>query len=156
MYNRLPPDLIRLIYQFDPTFSQMYSKILQQLKCKYYYDFYYDGTVERYAFNKRGKLHGKYVIWNIWEHTFRVHSSKNYKNGILHGVCKEYYYNGSLRKQENYNNGKMVSPVVKTYFDNGILRHEAEYNNGKEHGLCKMYNKDGTLRQARLYKNWFM
>jgi antitoxin component YwqK of YwqJK toxin-antitoxin module len=127
MYNRLPPDLIRLIYQFDPTFSQMYSKILQQLKCKYYYDFYYDGTVERYAFNKRGKLHGKYVIWNIWEHTFRVHSSKNYKNGILHGVCKEYYYNGSLRKQENYNNGKMVSPVVKTYFDNGILRHEAEY-----------------------------
>lgn len=148
MYTRLPPDLIQLIYQFDPTFSKIYSEIIKTFICKRFYN--KDGTVEReYFVNELGYFHGKFIIF----HKQQILQSANYKNGKLHGLSKEYHLNGVFRTQINYKDGKIISKLVKTYFDNGILFCETEYDNGKRHGLCKMYNKDGTLRETRLYKN---
>lgn len=148
MYNRLPPELIQLIYQFDPTFSQIYSKIIPQLQCKRHY--YIDGTIQReYRLNEDGNFHGKFI------HYYKQNISKeiNYKNGKLHGLSKEYHLNGVFKTQMMYKDGIMVSSVVKRFFDNGNLFSETRYKNEKRNGVCKMYHKNGMLREQIFYKN---
>ena len=148
MYNRLPSDLIQLIYQFDPTFSKIYSDIIKTFVCKRFYN--KDGTVEReYFVNELGNFHGKFIIY----HKQQILQSANYKNGILDGVIKHYHLNGLLKTQLMYKDGKMVSTVIKRFFDNGNLFSETHYQNGKKNGVCKMYHKNGMLREQIFYKN---
>ena len=65
-----------------------------------------------------------YTNGNLW-------SEESYNEaGELHGVCRVYYKNGSLRSDLNYRNGKRDG-INKWYLQSGKLKHLAAYRDGK-------------------------
>ena len=56
----------------------------------------------------------------------------------LNGLIKEYYYNGKIKFEGEYLNGKK-NGKVKEYDDYGQLIFEGEYLDGKRNGKGKEY-----------------
>lgn len=57
---------------------------------------------------------------------------KNYRNGTLNGVSKEYYNNGKLRYELLYEDGKLITENEKLYYteqtrQDGTLADELHY-----------------------------
>ena len=57
------------------------------------------------------------------------------KDGQPHGLCEEYWDNGSLLYKGTYVN----------------IYYKGTYVNGKEYGLWEYYNKDGTIMKQIFY-----
>jgi len=160
MYT-LPIEIIRLIYEYDSTFSEIYSNAIKK------FDYTY---TERHVFNKWTGHHkyflengylvrefhinnqGNYIGKVISYYMNRIWQSSSYNNGILHGERVEYHLNGVFKTKLLYENGKMVSTSVIRYFDNGNCFSITNYENGKRHGICKMFNKDSTFKSIHYYK----
>lgn len=53
----------------------------------------------------------------------------NYKNGSLHGACKEFYENGTLKEEAVYKRDKLHG-ISKSYSDSGTLIKTVRYRNG--------------------------
>ncbi len=53
-------------------------------------------------------------------------------------VRKQYYPNGQLKSEENYEDGKLEG-IGKAYYESGQLRVEANYKDGKLEGADKEY-----------------
>ena len=75
----------------------------------------------------------------------------SYLDGKLHGMNREYYPSGQIRRECNYNNG-LRDGIAKNWEENGSLRHETEYKNGKRNGVEKIY-KNGVLDMESIFKN---
>ena len=61
-----------------------------------------------------------------------------------YGKVKEYRFNGSLKYDGEYINGKLYN-IVKEYYEEGKLVFEGEFKEGKRNGKGKEYNKEGIL-----------
>jgi len=161
MLDQLPQDIIQLIYEYDPTFSQIYSKCIQKFdythdeqiaknKWTNHVKFYKNGKLDReFYVDEHGNYHGKLVVYynkNIWQ-------ISEYNNGFLDGFLEQYHLNGAFKVKMLYKNGKMISPIVLRYFDNGNLFSETNYQDGKRNGLCKTNHRDGSLKSINYYKN---
>jgi len=161
MFEQLPQELIKLIYEYDSTFLQIYSKCIQ--KFDYIHDdrivknkwtnhvkIYKNGNLDcEFYVNEFGNYHGKLVVY----YNKSILQISEYNNGFLNGFLEQYHLNGAFRVKMLYANGKMISPVVLRYFDNGNLFSETHYENGKRNGLCKINHKNGTLKSINYYKN---
>lgn len=76
---------------------------------------------------------------------------EHYKEGILNGVKKEYYWPGSKIKREvNYKQGIFDGSFIE-YNTEGNVLQELNYTNGEKDGLWKYYYNDGTLLKT---ENW--
>ncbi|MBK1964345.1 toxin-antitoxin system YwqK family antitoxin [Campylobacter novaezeelandiae] len=86
--------------------------------------------------------------------------STNYPNGNLgsetpynkesrvHGVKREFYDNGQIAKEENYNdNGEQ-----KEHDRDGALIFEGNFKNGKKDGIFRYY-RNGEIVKEEEYKN---
>ena len=62
----------------------------------------------------------------------------NYEDGLLNGFAKTYYENGNLKSEEIYKNG-IKCCLSKTYYENGNLEVEGTIKNGKIDGIVKGY-----------------
>lgn len=80
----------------------------------------------------------------------KIESIKNYKNGILNGICKEYYSNEQLKSDLVYREGK-PDGNQKIFFENGKIESEANYIDGKVDGLAKTFFENGEKRQEVNY-----
>lgn len=49
------------------------------------------------------------------------------KGGVLHGTCKKFHVNGSIKTEGEYRNGKKVGEW-KSYYDNGVLESILNYS----------------------------
>ncbi|MDR1056373.1 MAG: hypothetical protein LBL90_11275 [Prevotellaceae bacterium] len=78
-----------------------------------------------------------------------------YKNWILvseipmkekdvHGLAKEYYDDGKIHFERNYNMGKLEGMVIE-YYSTGEKYMETLYVNNKIDGTQYRYKKDGTI-----------
>ena len=65
-----------------------------------------------------------------------------YKNCNRNGNGKEYYYNGKLKYEGQYLNGKRWNGKVKEYYYNGKLKFDGEYYKGKRL-FGKIYDING-------------
>ena len=74
---------------------------------------------------------------------------ENYRDGKRHGISKEYYSVGRLKKETYYLMGKLQTK--RNYFIDGILRQEEDYTDAKrivsmkEVGVGSVYYRDGSL-----------
>jgi hypothetical protein len=59
-------------------------------------------------------------------------------------VLRNYYPNGTLEEECNYNNGKLHGPY-KVYYPNDILKEERNYISGNRHGPYKSYYENHKL-----------
>ena len=69
-------------------------------------EYYKNGNIQWEADYQNGKLHGKYIVWDVngnklWE--------DNYQNGKKHGKSINWYENGNKCWEENYLNGKLIT-----------------------------------------------
>ena len=110
---------------------------------------------------KIGKKNGKGSEYLL--NTNSLISKGEYLNGKRNGDGKEYYFNGEIRFEGIYNNGKKWNGIgydikankvyeikngegyIKEYNDDGELILETEYLNGKRNGKGKEYDIDGNL-----------
>ncbi|MBU2589922.1 MAG: toxin-antitoxin system YwqK family antitoxin [Nanoarchaeota archaeon] len=68
----------------------------------------------------------------------------NRKNGIQHGLRRDWYENGQLNYETNYVNGKQEG-LQRTWHDNGILIHEKNYKNGIIDGFERGGHYNGQI-----------
>ena len=96
----------------------------------------------------------------------QIKNEVEYKNGIRHGVYKNYREDGQLTIDNTYENGKMTSTrhyngsgqlswemvlqenskVEKSYYENGQLAYEETLVEGMRNGTVKTYYENGQLK----------
>jgi antitoxin component YwqK of YwqJK toxin-antitoxin module len=67
-----------------------------------------------------------------------------YKNDFINGSLKEYYSDGTLFKDANYDL-KMLNGLEKTYNIKGTLVAEVNYKDGELNGIYKTYHNNGKI-----------
>lgn len=77
---------------------------------------------------------------------------RNYVNGKLDGINKEYDHKGRLILDWSYNDGSLDG-VSKRYYKSGELMEELSYSNGKKEGESRGYYENGSLRFIETYEN---
>lgn len=87
-------------------------------------------------------------IWEEYDRkTKRILLDKQYVNGILNGIYREYWENGIVYKEKKYVNGVMDG-VFWTYFENGVLNMELAYEHGEKIGYHKIWYPNGQLKEV--------
>lgn len=71
---------------------------------------------------------------------------------IPDGVVKEFFFNGSVREEVYYKNGKKEG-VSKLYDDKGVVRAEFNFRRGMQEGLSRTYYPTGELLKEISFKN---
>ncbi|MCF8363441.1 MAG: toxin-antitoxin system YwqK family antitoxin [Prolixibacteraceae bacterium] len=104
-----------------------------------------DGTKSYEANYKDGEFHGSVKQWSfLSDGTVSLISSKNYVDGLLHGIQTSWYTTtGSIQQETNYKMG-IKHGVYRGYSDNGNLATEGTYKDGEPVGIWKHYNEDGS------------
>lgn len=74
------------------------------------------------------------------------------KGKLVNGVINEYFEDGTLKEEINYNNGKKHG-IQKKFKRDGEISGIVSFNNGELHGRCESYYSDGTLSKVENYKN---
>jgi antitoxin component YwqK of YwqJK toxin-antitoxin module len=125
--------------------------------------------MSNHNYNKLEKKHGRQREWNI---NGVLINDCHYDNGVLHGICKQYYPSGQLEHQYQYYNGKRHGTWTK-YFplnnDNNIenteeftsgetqLWLEYHFNHGEEVGIFREWYSEqetGGVRQLKYEHNF--
>tara|TARA_B000000532_G_scaffold108457_1_gene87111 strand:+ start:828 stop:1586 length:759 start_codon:yes stop_codon:yes gene_type:complete len=76
----------------------------------------------------------------------------NYDNGKKNGIQKKWHENKQLAINYNYNNGKLDGKQKKWY-KNGNIQSEINYKNDILHGVSKYWYKNGQLKYTKIYEN---
>ena len=87
-----------------------------------------------------------------WYSNGQIRCEHNYENGELHGICKRWYNNGQIRYEHNYKNGKEHG-ICKGWYSNGQIKFKYNYKNGKEHGICREWYENGKIYREYIYEN---
>ena len=93
------------------------------------------------------------VIERVYYKSGQIKSERNYKpysDKKLHGKRKEWYENGQIGKDIDFENGKLNGQLL-TYWDNGQLKRHDNYENGK---LIEgeVWNSDGEEAEYYNFK----
>lgn len=79
--------------------------------------------------------------------------STTYRAGEKTGEEIRYFTDGKPESSKNYLNGKLEGISREYYYSNGQLKSEFTYKANKQHGPFKYLNEDGTVREAGRYEN---
>ncbi|MEE9258189.1 MAG: toxin-antitoxin system YwqK family antitoxin, partial [Nitrospinaceae bacterium] len=105
-----------------------------------------------------------FLAWNAPPPVFPEPIKENYpggtphfernvdENGLPHGPSREYFKNGILKAERNYDHGRLDG-LVKLYYPNGNIETEFIYKQGKREGLSIGYYKNGKLKDKGHYKD---
>ncbi|WP_415370778.1 hypothetical protein [Patiriisocius sp. Uisw_047] len=74
---------------------------------------------------------------------FILKEESNLLDGKYHGVSKEYYENGQLKRIGEFIKGEEVG-IHKAYYDNGQLKSNTTFLDGNEIGLYEEYLENGS------------
>ena len=92
-----------------------------------------------------------------------IELERNYKDGKLDGLFKEWYENGQLKEEGNYKDGERDG-LQRHWYENGQLKYEGNFKDGKGDGLEKLWYENGQLRYEGnikdgeldgLFKEWY-
>lgn len=92
------------------------------------------------------------IMYETGELRFR-YSRKMSPDGtrwIRDGRFEEFYKNGNLASEGNYDDG-LEEGYWKDYHENGKLAAEGYYSKGKETGTWRYYDEDGRLEEEETY-----
>ncbi len=86
---------------------------------------------EQYQVNAQGNMHGYY---KAWDRQGKLIQQYNYVNGDLHGICRDYFSNGTIKEDAVYYKGRMTNLKIYAYV-----------NNKRQLVKTKAWDKSGTL-----------
>ncbi len=101
---------------------------------------------ERY---KNGVLHG---ISRDFYPSGKILEERQFNNGVEEGVCRKYFPNGRKQVVVNIKNDKMHGNSL-SFFKSGRIETMGQYSNGLKNGKWTIYEEDGTVKQIITYKN---
>ena len=133
------------------------------------------GSYFRKFTGRYGKFHGEYIEYFKEDFPNKIESISNWKNGVLNGERRSFWFSGQLYftvmykdglkegdELQYHKNGKMW--CIKTYkkgilegeqkewLDNGTPRLQLYFKGGKREGEYKEYNYSGKLKVHTYYK----
>lgn len=125
-------------------------------------EYYPDGKIRVSAMYRNDKPEG---MWREYKPDGSIEKSVMYHNGIITGEgnvlddgskdghWKEFYTDGSLKAEGNYEDGKQVGDW-KFFHLNGKLEQNGRYNKqGRPEGTWKWFYEDGRLLREETYRN---
>lgn len=101
----------------------------------------------------RGKKHG---ICKEFYDDGSLKSVCNYTNGKRDGYWTRYKYNGSIYTNNHYSLGRVhyyADGIREEFFSCGNKRLKFNYINNKLHGFCSEYNRNGSKKSEYNYKH---
>lgn len=111
---------------------------------------YYDdlGVLMSKENYKNGKKEGKQFVYLP---NGKTAEERNFKDGVEHGVFKQFYDGVKLKADGNFINGKQEGKM--TYFyPNGIAAATGFYKNGMRNGPWIYKDKEGKVTEKELYE----
>jgi antitoxin component YwqK of YwqJK toxin-antitoxin module len=113
-----------------------------------------DGNVEKTYLYKNGIIIGEGIVkddgnrngsWKDFYPDGSLKSEGNYDNGKQVGEWKYYHANGKLEQTGKFNKQGKFDGTWKWYFDSGQLIREEHYRNGLKDGLSTEYDESGKV-----------
>ncbi len=152
-------DLLKILKFVDDVVNPEAEEI-QKLEVQN--EYYSDGKIKISAMFRNGIPEG---IMREYNSDGIVEKSYLYKNGVIigegiikedgnrNGPWKDYYSDGSLKAEGNYDNGKQIGEW-KFYHANGKIEQTGKFNKqGKFEGKWKWYFDTGQLLREENYRN---
>lgn len=96
-----------------------------------------------------GKLHG--VLTKLYPNGARE-AEVTFVHGLRHGLEREWYDDGTKKRERSWANGKRHGPS-RAWYPNGQLEAEGSFLNDNLHGLDVGWNEDGTKKCEHTYRN---
>jgi len=134
------------------------DEITQKNHVIYYEGVKYTGIVfdllpdDKLRFEKEYKLGVLDGLYKEWYNNGTLRLEKEYKSGVLDGIYKEWYPNGQIMYESFLKKGKFEGKH-QNWFNNGQLSFEYNYSNGKIDGLCRDWKYNGQLFMETEYKD---
>jgi antitoxin component YwqK of YwqJK toxin-antitoxin module len=92
--------------------------------------------------------------WGTWKFYFedgKIQEEVNYDDqGLMDGVWKVWYPNGTLFIESYFKNGER-NGMTREWYDNGKIQHESNYENGEIKGVARNWSEKGTLLSEKFY-----
>lgn len=136
----LKKDLLSLIINNLDTPSSFHNF---SLVCKFVY-----GQTKKQSKQKRKEFSKEKIDYIMgYKRMFYLLPDGNHE-----GIYQNWYQNGQLMEQYNYENNK-INGIYQKLYANGRLMEQCYYQNGKIEGLYKKWHYDGQLMEQCNYKN---
>jgi antitoxin component YwqK of YwqJK toxin-antitoxin module len=101
---------------------------------------------------KNGKAHGVQIFWQRGSSAdLEKYSENNYKDGIEHGLHRDWHSTGNKYSDVYYKDGKKHG-LVTMWHKNGQKSCEAHYKNGNLHGKYTHWGYHGQIEEI-IYNN---
>ena len=81
-----------------------------------------------------------------------VKFSKDYVDGVLHGVEKAFYRTGKLKSVGYFNKG-LIDGTTTLYYEDGSVQAQVSFNNGAREGKAVSFYPDGTKQLEHFFIN---
>ena len=121
-----------------------------------------DGNVEKAYLYKNGVIIGEGIVkddgnrngpWKDFYPDGSVKSEGNYDNGKQVGEWKYYHSNGKTEQTGKFNKQGKFDGTWKWYFDSGQLLKEEHYRNGLKDGMSTEYDETGKVIEEGEFVN---
>ncbi|MCC8155274.1 MAG: hypothetical protein LIP01_14450 [Tannerellaceae bacterium] len=140
-------------------------RIMDRVKTEYilaeFEEGLYHGAYKRYVDKlliekgtyQKGYKQGTFLEYFRGSHT--VKESKEYKDGLLDGVCIRYFTDGQIERERIYKEGRQEGEEVKYDFHTREVRARLNYHNGKKEGKQwqYIYSNVGNFIQENTYRD---
>ena len=81
-----------------------------------------------------------------------VKFSKDYVDGVLHGVEKAFYRTGKLKSVGYFNKG-LIDGTTTLYYEDGSVQAQVSFNNGAREGKAVSFYPDGAKQLEHFFIN---
>ncbi len=120
-------------------------------------ELFYDSTnaIKEISNYVLGKMNGEQLFLKpngdtISYENYKVISKGDQIESLLHGIQRQYFSNGKMESEINYNTG-LLDGDYKKFSKDGVLINDRKFKKGKESGKCVSYYDNGKIM---FEENW--
>ncbi|OJX34964.1 MAG: hypothetical protein BGO87_09505 [Flavobacteriia bacterium 40-80] len=143
------------VYFYHDNKAVKASGIFRNMKKDSVWTYYSNtGIISKRETYKNGFLEG--MVYSYYVNNMKKTSPQKvceeipYKGGKKNGVAKEYYIDGTLKKECIYKDDKLTG-TYKTYLPGGVLESESYFYNNNRHGVGVFHTASGKQYSYFIY-----
>jgi len=149
LFPSLPEDVLCFIFQWDPTFREIFQITLRAIKqSKRIYDPSGSRLCIEYECDKDGLRHG---VYKEYHKNHRLKLLCRYRKDRMTGTAREFHDNGKLSREYEIDDDRYISSYREFYSNGNPLSNFSYDKSGKIQGPLHQYYPNGNL----LKRCWF-